>query len=97
MSSLLHYEEFADQCADIFRDRLTEFARSGQTVDLHHWLQCYAFDVIGDITFGQRFGTPSILSSHTTTNPENHKASSTKAKTSKAQSAPSRKSWPTAR
>ncbi|PYI33243.1 cytochrome protein [Aspergillus indologenus CBS 114.80] len=56
MSSLLHYEEFADQCADLFRDRLTEFAQSGQTFDLHHWLQCYAFDVIGDITFGQRFG-----------------------------------------
>ncbi|RAL07996.1 cytochrome P450 [Aspergillus homomorphus CBS 101889] len=56
MSSLLHYEEFVDQCADIFRQRLTEFAQSGQTFDLHHWLQCYAFDVIGDITFGQRFG-----------------------------------------
>ncbi|PYH41760.1 cytochrome P450 [Aspergillus saccharolyticus JOP 1030-1] len=56
MSSLLHYEEFADQCAEIVCERLTEFAQSGQTFDLHYWLQCYAFDVIGDITFGQRFG-----------------------------------------
>lgn len=58
MSSLVHYEEFVDQCADIFSDRLFEHAQQNHTFNLGHWFQCYAFDVIGHITFGQRFGKP---------------------------------------
>ncbi|PYI08031.1 cytochrome protein [Aspergillus sclerotiicarbonarius CBS 121057] len=56
MTSLIHYEEFVDRCADIFSQRLAEFAQRGESFNLGHWFQCYAFDVIGDITFGQRFG-----------------------------------------
>ncbi|KAJ5287205.1 cytochrome protein [Penicillium angulare] len=56
MSSLLHYEGFVDASASIFMERLNEFAQKEETIDFHHWLQCYAFDVIGQITFGQRFG-----------------------------------------
>lgn len=36
--------------------RFSEIAASGKSIDLEHWLQCYAFDVIGEITFGKRFG-----------------------------------------
>lgn len=65
MSSLVHYEAFVDHCADLFTTRLSEFAEKKQTLNLGHWLQCYAFDVIGNITFGERFGTshhfPSLL------------------------------------
>ncbi|KAF9894096.1 hypothetical protein FE257_009069 [Aspergillus nanangensis] len=56
MSSLVHYEEFVDQCADIFSQRLSEHAAQKKGMNLGHWFQCYAFDVIGHITFGQRFG-----------------------------------------
>ncbi|KAJ5688989.1 hypothetical protein N7462_003381 [Penicillium macrosclerotiorum] len=56
MSSLVHYEPFVDHCADLFIQRLTEFADQNQTFNLGHWFQCYAFDVIGNITFGDRFG-----------------------------------------
>jgi hypothetical protein len=56
MSSLVHYEAFVDICADIFMERLNEFADNKQSLNLGHWLQCYAFDVIGNITFGERFG-----------------------------------------
>lgn len=56
MSSLVHYEGFVDHCADIFIERLNEFADKRQSLNLGHWLQCYAFDVIGNITFGERFG-----------------------------------------
>ncbi|KAF3396481.1 Pisatin demethylase [Penicillium rolfsii] len=56
MSSLVHYEPFVDYCADIFVNRLNEFADSKATFNLGHWFQCYAFDVIGNITFGERFG-----------------------------------------
>lgn len=56
MSSLVHYEEFVDYCADIFTQRLEEFAAMKESFNLGYWFQCYAFDVIGCITFGERFG-----------------------------------------
>ncbi|KAH7346983.1 cytochrome P450 [Pyrenochaeta sp. MPI-SDFR-AT-0127] len=56
MSSLLSYEIYVDQCIDIFLEKLNGFARSNTPIDMVHWLQCYAFDVIGEITFSERFG-----------------------------------------
>lgn len=62
MSSLLHYEEYAEAAQDVFHSRLVEMATEGRYggrdggVNMHHWLQCYAFDVIGNITYGRRFG-----------------------------------------
>ncbi|KAL4806094.1 cytochrome P450 [Aspergillus unguis] len=56
MSSLVHYEEFVDSCADVFFQRLGEFAERGLEFNLGTWFQFYAFDVIGEITYGQRFG-----------------------------------------
>ncbi|KAF2964007.1 hypothetical protein GQX73_g9563 [Xylaria multiplex] len=56
MSSLISYEPYVDECADIFTQRLSEFARAGQAIDMGHWLQCFAFDVIGLITSGERYG-----------------------------------------
>jgi cytochrome P450 len=56
MSSLVSYEGYVDECAKIFGQRLTEFSEKGDVIDMGHWFQCYAFDVIGDITYSQRFG-----------------------------------------
>ncbi|KAJ5646284.1 hypothetical protein N7490_002656 [Penicillium lividum] len=56
MSSVVSYEPFVNRCIDIFFQRLDDFADREHVFDLGHWFQCYAFDVIGDITFGQRFG-----------------------------------------
>ncbi|KAF4976821.1 hypothetical protein FZEAL_6562 [Fusarium zealandicum] len=56
MSSLVHYEPFVDECADLFTQRLSEMSRSNLPVDMRHWFQCYAFDVIGLITYAKRLG-----------------------------------------
>lgn len=56
MSSLVTYESYVDSCTDILVQRLREFASNGDTVDMMKWLQCYAFDVIGDVTYSRRFG-----------------------------------------
>ncbi|KAF9761172.1 hypothetical protein IL306_003931 [Fusarium sp. DS 682] len=56
MSSLVNYEAFVDECAELLKNRLSELCAAGQAFDLHHWLQCYAFDVIGMITYGKRLG-----------------------------------------
>ncbi|ORY02568.1 cytochrome P450 [Clohesyomyces aquaticus] len=56
MTSLVSYESYVDECADIFSQRLKEIARTGVFADMGHWLQCYAFDVIGLITYSKRLG-----------------------------------------
>lgn len=56
MTALVNYESFVDDCATLFSRRLTEVAEGGEMIDMRHWLQCYAFDVIGMITYGERFG-----------------------------------------
>lgn len=56
MSSLVHYEGYVDECAEILCTRLSEFAAGNEVVDMAAWFRHYAFDVIGDITYSQRFG-----------------------------------------
>ncbi|KAM0327641.1 hypothetical protein ACHAQA_005934 [Verticillium albo-atrum] len=56
MSALVHYESFVDDCADLFVQRLSELSTADQSVDMRHWFQCYAFDVIGLITYAKRLG-----------------------------------------
>ncbi|RMZ67300.1 cytochrome p450 oxidoreductase [Pyrenophora seminiperda CCB06] len=56
MSSLVSYEPYVDECADLFSQRLQEVASAGAYTDMGHWLQCYAFDVIGLITYLKRLG-----------------------------------------
>ncbi|KAF3023146.1 hypothetical protein E8E14_013939 [Neopestalotiopsis sp. 37M] len=56
MSSLVTYEPYVDECADLISQRLVELSQGGLHFDLRHWLQCYAFDVIGSITYSKRLG-----------------------------------------
>ncbi|CAI6091322.1 unnamed protein product, partial [Clonostachys chloroleuca] len=56
MSSLVNYEPFVDECTALFSGQLTKYADRGEAIEIGHWFQCYAFDVIGNITFSQRFG-----------------------------------------
>ncbi|KAF4986398.1 hypothetical protein FDECE_15971 [Fusarium decemcellulare] len=60
MSALISYEDFVDECADLFDQRLREMAgddkSSGRLVDIGSWFQCYAFDVISMITYSKRLG-----------------------------------------
>jgi cytochrome P450 len=54
MTSLRDLEPLMDECSVIFLKRMREL--SDPPIDLGKWLQWYAFDVIGAITFQQRFG-----------------------------------------
>jgi Cytochrome P450 len=42
MTALLEMEQFVDNCSAIFMVRLGEFAENHGSMDLGHWLQCYA-------------------------------------------------------
>lgn len=50
MTSIKHYEPYVDNCIAVILEKFDQFADSGESLDLQRWMQCYAFDVIGEIT-----------------------------------------------
>ncbi|EWZ28072.1 hypothetical protein FOZG_18206 [Fusarium oxysporum Fo47] len=54
MTYLKDLEPFVDSALHVFIDKLHGMA--GQSIDLGAWLQLFAFDVIGELTFSKRFG-----------------------------------------
>jgi len=56
LTNLLAYEPAVDTCNSILLRRLRELAVSEKTFDVRCLMQYYAFDVIGEITVGSRFG-----------------------------------------
>lgn len=50
MTNLVQLEPFIDDCSAVLRNKLEGFARSGAVIEISHWMQCYAFDVIGMMT-----------------------------------------------
>ena len=56
MSTLVEFEPFVDSTSSVFMKKFERFADSGQVMDLGVYLQRYAFDVIGEITFSKRLG-----------------------------------------
>ncbi|KXH30565.1 cytochrome P450 oxidoreductase [Colletotrichum nymphaeae SA-01] len=54
MTSLKELEPYVDSAIQVFLGKLGGML--GRTVDLGNWVQLYAFDVIGEVTFSKRFG-----------------------------------------
>ncbi|ROV90201.1 hypothetical protein VSDG_08773 [Cytospora chrysosperma] len=57
MSALVQYEPFVDNTTKLFLKQTERlFAEDPKGCDLTRWLQFYAFDVIGEITYSKRHG-----------------------------------------
>ena len=57
MTALVQYEPFVDETTEKFLDQTQALYVSRNAVcDFAEWLQFYAFDVIGDITYSKRHG-----------------------------------------
>ncbi|PSS28479.1 hypothetical protein M430DRAFT_92974 [Amorphotheca resinae ATCC 22711] len=56
LSALREFEPKVNECTNIFVSNMREYASCNQIVDFNAWLQWYAFDVIGAISFNRRFG-----------------------------------------
>jgi hypothetical protein len=58
MTSLRELEPQVDECSELFLNTMRNIYKENpkSSVDLGAWLQYYAFDVIGAITFQQHFG-----------------------------------------
>ncbi|KAK2736763.1 hypothetical protein FQN55_001525 [Onygenales sp. PD_40] len=57
MSSLVSYEGLIDSTTSFFIERTQKlFVDTRRSCDFNQWLQFYAFDVIGELTWSQRIG-----------------------------------------
>ena len=60
MSNVVQYEPFVDNIVEVFLEQMDRiFADkegSDGIVDLPQWMRAYAFDVIGELTYGERHG-----------------------------------------
>ena len=57
MSALVQYEPFVDRTTEKFLDQTEAlFSSKNAICDFSQWLQYYAFDVIGEITYSKRHG-----------------------------------------
>lgn len=56
LSSMKRFEPQVNDCTNEFSSILQEYADSEEIFDLGTWLQWYAFDVMGAITFNRTFG-----------------------------------------
>jgi cytochrome P450 len=57
MSTLIQYEPLVDDVIQVFLNQTERlFAEPGRICDFAKWLQFFAFDVIGQITYSRRHG-----------------------------------------
>lgn len=57
MSALVQYEPFVDNTTKLFLKQTEKlFVDKSEACDFTQWLQFYAFDVIGEITYSKRHG-----------------------------------------
>lgn len=57
MSTLISYEPLVDSTEDAYIRATNElYANTGKSVNFSEWLQFYAFDVIGELTWSKRLG-----------------------------------------
>jgi hypothetical protein len=57
MSTLIQYEPFVDSTTELFLSQTEKlYAKTGEACNFSRWLQFYAFDVIGEMTYSKRHG-----------------------------------------
>ena len=57
MSNLMSFETYVDTTISFFFAQLDKlFVETGDVCDLGTWLQMFAFDVMGELTFSKRLG-----------------------------------------
>lgn len=57
MTALVQYESLVDETTERFLDQTeTLYSSKNTTCNFSQWLQYYAFDVIGQITYSKRHG-----------------------------------------
>src|SRR5690349_18391141 len=56
-SNVLLFEGYIDSCIRVLFEQLDKrFVEEGKVCDIGNWLQMFAFDVMGELTFSKRLG-----------------------------------------
>lgn len=50
MTTIKSYESFVNNCIGALLSQFDRLAVQADPIDLQRWMQCYAFDVIGEVT-----------------------------------------------
>ncbi|KAK5311059.1 hypothetical protein LTR93_011846 [Exophiala xenobiotica] len=58
MSAILKSEVFIQDCLDLMLLRLKKHANAGRTVNMANWTNAFAFDVVGELTYGEQLVHP---------------------------------------
>ncbi|PCH07212.1 Cytochrome P450 [Penicillium occitanis (nom. inval.)] len=56
MTSVLRYEPYLDETTELFFNRLEDISQNMDWIDLPTLFQYYAFDAIGMLAYGKRYG-----------------------------------------
>jgi hypothetical protein len=57
MTTLIQYEPFVDSTTELFLSQTEKlYVNTGTACNFSRWLQFYAFDVIGEMTYSKRHG-----------------------------------------
>ncbi|GAB7349172.1 hypothetical protein MBLNU459_g8107t1 [Dothideomycetes sp. NU459] len=56
MSSLLKLERYIQDCLDLLLQQLKKHADLGETVNMSNWTNAFAFDVVGELAYGEALG-----------------------------------------
>ncbi|KAI9926751.1 hypothetical protein ASPWEDRAFT_177239 [Aspergillus wentii DTO 134E9] len=56
MTSMMKYEVHIQGCLDLMLSQLAKHAKKGHAVDMSNWTNAFAFDVVGELAYGQQLG-----------------------------------------
>jgi cytochrome P450 len=56
MTGVLKYEPYIQACLDLLWERLGKHVDAGEIVDMSDWTNALAFDVIGELGYGEQLG-----------------------------------------
>ena len=56
LGQLLKMEPAVDSCVCLLMSRLSDLVSKDHSINLGEWLEFYAFDVIGEVTFSKKMG-----------------------------------------
>lgn len=57
MQSLYLFEPYADLMIERFLQRMDSFTKTTQPFDIYFWFELFTMDLMGELAFGQAFGT----------------------------------------
>lgn len=56
MTAILRFERYIQDCLDLLLQQLKKHADLGEDVDMSTWTNAFAFDVVGELAYGEAFG-----------------------------------------